>query len=142
MFNKDKTLSISERVSNSATLISEGTILQGDVKSENDLRIDGTIQGNVISSAKVVIGPTGCVEGNILGKQADVTGKVIGNITVQEILQLRGQSNVQGNINAATLQIDPTAIFNGQCQMGGALAANVVLMNATDEQAATTAKAK
>jgi cytoskeletal protein CcmA (bactofilin family) len=142
MFNKEKTLSISERVSNSATLISEGTILQGDVKSENDLRIDGTIQGNVISSAKVVIGPTGCVEGNIQGKQADVTGKVIGNITVQEVLQLRGQSNVQGNINAATLQVDPTAVFNGQCQMGGAPAANVVLMNATDEQTAATAKAK
>lgn len=143
MFNKDKTFSISEKLGNSATLISEGTILQGDVNSENDLRIDGTIQGNVISSAKVVIGPTGRVEGNILGKQADVTGKVIGNIAVQEILQLRGESNVQGNINAATLQIDPTAVFNGQCQMGGVqAAANVVLMNTVDEQQPATAKAK
>ena len=138
MFNKEKNLSISEKVGNSATLISEGTVLQGDVNSENDLRIDGVIQGNVISSAKVVIGPTGRVEGNIHGKQADITGKVIGNIAVQEILQLRGQCNVQGNIHAATLQIDPTAIFNGQCQMGGVQAANVVLMN-TDE-AKTAAK--
>ncbi|HEU4633947.1 MAG TPA: polymer-forming cytoskeletal protein [Flavisolibacter sp.] len=138
MFNKDKNLSITEKVGNSATLISEGTVLQGDVNSENDLRIDGTIQGNVISSAKVVIGPTGRVEGNIHGKQADVTGKVIGNIAVQEILQLRGQCNVQGNINAATLQIDPTAIFNGQCQMGGVQAANVVLMNTADEPKAAT----
>jgi cytoskeletal protein CcmA (bactofilin family) len=133
MFNKEKNHSISEKVSNSATLISEGTLLQGDVNSENDLRIDGTIQGNVISSAKVVIGPTGRVEGNIHGKQADITGKVIGNIAVQEILQLRGQCNVQGNINAATLQIDPSAIFNGQCQMGGVQAANIVLMNTADE---------
>jgi cytoskeletal protein CcmA (bactofilin family) len=140
MFNKDKTLSITEKVGNSATLISEGTVLQGDVNSENDLRIDGTIQGNVISSAKVVIGPTGRVEGNIHGKQADVTGKVIGNIAVQEILQLRGQCNVQGNLNAATLQIDPTAIFNGQCQMGGVQAANVVLMNTVDEPKTATAK--
>lgn len=138
MFNKDKNQSISEKVGNSATLISEGTVLQGDLNSENDLRIDGTIQGNVLSSAKVVIGPTGRVEGNIHGKQADVTGKVIGNIAVQEILQLRGQCNVQGNINAATLQIDPTAIFNGQCQMGGVQAANVVLMNTVDEPKAAT----
>src|SRR5215217_1294747 len=133
MFNKDKSLTISEKVSNSATLISEGTLLKGDVKSENDLRVDGTIQGNVMSSAKVVIGPTGCVEGNINGKQADITGKVIGNISVQDILQLRGESNIQGNINAGTLQIDPSAIFNGKCQMGAqAAAANVVLMGTMD----------
>lgn len=140
MFNKDKANSISEKLGNSATLISEGTVLQGDVKSENDLRVDGTIQGNVISSAKVVIGPNGLVEGNIHGKQADVTGKVIGNIAVQEVLQLRGQCNVKGNINAATLQIDPSAVFNGQCQMGGVQAANVVLMSTTDEPKAATAK--
>src|SRR5215204_6461803 len=83
MFVKDKNLSISEKLGSSATLISEGTVLQGDVNSENDLRIDGTIQGNVLSSAKVVVGPTGCIEGNIHGKQADITGKVIGNISVQ-----------------------------------------------------------
>lgn len=140
MFNKDKTNSVSEKLGNSATLISEGTLLQGDVKSENDLRVDGTIQGNVISSAKVVIGPNGLVEGNIHGKQADITGKVIGNIAVQEVLQLRGQCNVKGNINAATLQIDPSAVFNGQCQMGGVQAANVVLMSTEDEP--KTARAK
>jgi cytoskeletal protein CcmA (bactofilin family) len=140
MFNKDKTNSVSDKLGNSATLISEGTLLQGDVKSENDLRVDGTIQGNVISSAKVVIGPNGLVEGNIHGKQADITGKVIGNIAVQEVLQLRGQCNVQGNINAATLQIDPSAIFNGQCQMGGVQVANVVLMSTADEPKTATVK--
>jgi len=138
MFNKEKTNGISDKIGNSATLISEGTNLQGDVKSENDLRIDGTIHGNVISSAKVVIGPTGYVDDNIHGKQADITGKVNGNITVMEVLQLRGESNVQGNIHAATLQIDPTAIFNGQCQMG-AVPASVVVMSTVDEQ---TAEAK
>jgi cytoskeletal protein CcmA (bactofilin family) len=53
------------------------------------------------------------------------------------MLQLRSQANVQGNITAATLQIDPSAIFNGQCQMGNA--ANVVVMNSIDAQ---TAEAK
>jgi cytoskeletal protein CcmA (bactofilin family) len=141
MFNKEKNAGLSEKLSNSATLISEGTILRGDVKSENDLRIDGTIHGNVISSAKIVIGPNGFIEGNVDGKQADITGKVVGDISVREVLQLRGQSNVKGNIHAVTLQIDPTAIFNGQCHMG-AQAASVVSFNSTDEQPAATAKAK
>ena len=117
MFAKEKNNGTPDK-SGSATLISAGTLLQGDVKSETDLRIDGTIQGNVYSSAKIVIGPTGHVEGNIEGRNADITGKVTGNIVVEELLQLRGQCFVEGNIQAATLQIDPTATFNGKCQMG------------------------
>ncbi len=129
MFNKEKNQIASEKsYPSSATLISSGTLLQGDVKSDNDLRIDGTIQGNVSSSAKIVVGPSGIVEGNIQANGADITGKVIGNIAVKELLQLRSQSRVDGNIAAAKLQVDPAATFNGKCQMG-APAGNVVSMN-------------
>lgn len=128
MFNKEKTPGMPEKsFPNSATLISAGTVLKGDVKSENDLRIDGTIQGNVVTSAKIVIGPSGFIEGNISANGADITGKVVGNIAVKELLQLRGECNVQGNIQAGKLQVDPTAIFNGKCQMGTPVA-NIVQM--------------
>lgn len=139
MFNKEKTSSLSEKTStNSATLISSGTILKGDVKSENDLRIDGTIHGNVKCSAKIIVGPGGYVEGNIEGAHADVIGKVKGNVHVKELLQLREKGYVEGNIIATKLQIDPTAMFNGKCQMG-TQAASVVLMSNADVQ---TAEAK
>ena len=139
MFNKEKNQSASERSSsNSATLISPGTIFKGDVKSENDLRIDGPIHGNVKSSSKIIVGPGGYVEGNIEGANADVVGKVKGNIHVKELLQLKEQGNIEGNIFAAKLQIDPSAVFNGKCQMG-AQAGSVVLMNNADVQ---TAEAK
>jgi cytoskeletal protein CcmA (bactofilin family) len=138
MFNKEKASASSEKnYSNSATLISSGTTLKGDVKSENDLRIDGAIHGNVYSSAKIIVGPTGFVEGNIEGMQADITGKVTGNIAVKELLQLRGESNINGNISAAKLQIDPTAVFNGKCQMGTQPASVVTMSN---EAETTTAK--
>ena len=137
MFNKEKNLSFSEKSTpGSATLISSGTILRGNIKSDSDLRIDGTIHGNVISSAKIVVGPSGYVEGNIEGANADVTGKVKGNIAVKELLQLREKSNVEGNIIAVKLQVDPAAIFNGKCQMG-AQAGSVVLMSTPDVQPAT-----
>jgi cytoskeletal protein CcmA (bactofilin family) len=124
MFSKEKNTT-EKAISTSATLISAGTVLKGDLKSESDLRIDGTIHGNVISNAKIVVGPSGFVEGHIQGLQADVTGKVVGNITVKELAQLRTQSNVQGNIAAGSLQIETGAVFNGQSQMGNA---NVVHM--------------
>lgn len=125
MFNKEKNGTTDRTNGNSATLISAGTTLTGDITSDNDLRIDGTIRGNVYSTAKIIIGSSGFVEGNIDGLQADINGKVQGNITVKELLQLKGQCNVQGNITAEKLQIEPTATFNGQCQMAGKSTATV-----------------
>ncbi len=116
MFSKEKGTSSSPS-SNSATLISAGTTLNGDIVSENDLRIDGTVKGNVICSSKIIIGNSGLIEGNITGLQADVAGKVLGNIEVKELLQMREECLVEGNIMAAKLQIEPSAVFNGRCQM-------------------------
>ena len=104
--------------SNGTTLIGAGTTVKGDINSNSDLRIDGTIIGNVNSSAKIVIGASGNVEGDISGNQADIVGKVSGNIKTKDLLQLRGDCVVNGNVHAGKLQIEPTAVFNGQCHMG------------------------
>ena len=103
---------------NGTTLISAGTSLKGDISSNSDLRIDGTIVGNISSSAKIVIGASGIVEGDITGNQADIVGKVSGNIKTKDLLQLRGDCVVNGNVYAGKLQVEPTATFNGQCHMG------------------------
>lgn len=105
--------------SSGATLISAGTSLKGDISSNSDLRIDGHIVGNVSSAAKIVIGASGSVEGDLSGNQADIVGKVSGNIKTKDLLQLRGDCVVNGNVYAGKLQVEPTAIFNGQCHMGG-----------------------
>ena len=103
---------------NGATLVSAGTTLKGDISSNSDLRIDGTVIGNVNSSSKIVIGASGSVEGDISGNQADIVGKVAGNIKTKDLLQLRADCLVNGNVYAGKLQVEPTAIFNGQCHMG------------------------
>lgn len=126
MFNKEKANGHAGSLSNNATMIAEGSTFRGDLQSNHDLRIDGIIHGNVHSNAKIVIGPTGHVEGNIEGRNADVSGKVTGNISVTEILQLRAQSDIKGDIAAGTLQVDPSAVFNGKCKMGTAAAAGTV----------------
>ena len=140
MFNTKKpttTVMITEKPSgnggggNGTTLISAGTTIKGDISSNSDLRIDGTIIGNINSNAKIVIGSSGVVEGDINGNHADIVGKTSGTIKVKELLQLRGECVVNGNIYAGKLQVEPTATFNGQCHMG----ANVVDM-ASNEVAA------
>ena len=118
--NKPTTIMSNEKTNggNGTTLIGSGTTLKGDINSNSDLRIDGTIIGNVSSSAKIVIGASGSIEGDISGNQADIVGKVSGNIRTKDLLQLRGDCIVNGNVYAGKLQIEPTAIFNGQCHMG------------------------
>jgi len=123
MFNGKSKSEFSTEVSSnggstgSASLISAGTTLKGDLNSNADLRIDGTLIGNIHSSAKVIIGANGIVEGDINGQTADILGKVTGTIKVKELLQLKGSSLVQGNIQAGRLQVEPTAVFNGECHM-------------------------
>jgi cytoskeletal protein CcmA (bactofilin family) len=109
-------------VSTSASLIGGGTTMKGDITSNGDLRIDGTLVGNIHCSAKVVIGANGNVQGDINGQTADIMGKVTGTITVKDLLQLKGGSLLNGNIKAAKLQIEPTANFNGECHMTAAVA--------------------
>lgn len=119
-----------------ATLISAGTTLKGDISSSSDLRIDGTVIGNINSSAKIIIGTNGVIEGDITGNQADIVGKVSGNIRTKDLLQLKGESIVTGNLYAGKLQIEPTATFNGQCHMG----ANIVEMSNDEKQQQLAAK--
>jgi len=103
--------------SGSASLIGSGTSMKGDITSSGDLRIDGTLVGNIICSAKVIIGAGGVVEGDVSGQQADIMGKVSGTIKVKELLQLKSNCLVNGNLYSAKLQIEPAATFNGQCHM-------------------------
>lgn len=135
---KEKTTQSERFAPTNATLISAGTVLTGDVTSDSDLRIDGTIKGNVICKAKIIIGETGYVEGNIDGQNADITGKVLGSLSIKDLLQLKNNGNIQGNIAAGKLQIDPTATFNGQCQMG--TVANIVKMSADEHELQAKAK--
>lgn len=121
MFNgKAKSAYPAENDGNSTSLIGAGTSFKGDITSNADLRIDGILTGNVISTAKVIIGVNGIVEGDISGQQADITGRVSGTIRVKDLLQLKGSGNVSGNIYAGKLQIEPSATFNGECHMESA----------------------
>jgi len=125
MFNSKMKSTSSEPSTGSTTIIGAGTTITGDIESTGDIRIDGTLLGNVIARAKVLIGPEGNVEGAISGRNADVLGKVTGQMDIKEVLQLRGKCNVDGDIFAGKLEVEPSATFNGRCHMG----ANVVELN-------------
>ena len=91
MFNSKAKLSSGELSTGSTTIIGAGTVINGDIKSDGDIRIDGILSGNLFAKSKIFIGPEGAVEGDIHGQQADVLGKVTGQIRIKELLQLLGK---------------------------------------------------
>jgi cytoskeletal protein CcmA (bactofilin family) len=122
MFNSKSKSSFDETTTNASTMIGAGTTITGDLQSNGDIRIDGILKGNLKGKSKIIIGTDGVVEGNIEGLHADIMGHVTGTIKVQELLYLHGSTEVNGDIYAGKLQIEPTAVFNGKCNMG----ANIV----------------
>lgn len=117
MFKKKKN-NLNEQKAGSINIVGEGTDIAGNLTTKGDIRIDGRIQGNVISQAKVVVGASGEVVGDIYAYSAELSGIVLGNITVGENLFLKMTAKVSGNILSNKLVIENGADFNGYCQTG------------------------
>ena len=103
---------------NKQNRISEGTSITGEIKSEGDFRIDGTLEGKIKSTGKVVIGKSGVLKGTLICKEADLEGTVDGTITIDGLLNLRASAVVKGEVATGKLSVEPGADFNASCVMG------------------------
>ncbi len=124
---------LTEPDNNSINLIGAGTDIKGDIESVGDIRIDGTLKGNLRTKGKVVIGSTGLIKGEIHCKNSDVEGKVEGKINVQELLTLKATSTIHGDISARRLAIEPGAKFTGNCNMSSEPVSNGTGAQASQE---------
>ena len=106
-----------ETTSNNINLIGFGTEIHGDVICNGDLRIDGTLVGNISAKGKIVIGETGKIKGEITCKNTDISGFVDGKIVVAELLSLKTTAKVVGDMVTNRLAIEPGSKFTGYCDM-------------------------
>lgn len=95
-----------------------GTSVEGKIQSENDIRIDGKIKGSLDCKAKVIIGPSGQIVGDVKCANAVIEGSFDGTIHVSEILKITATAKVKGEVHTKKLQVDSGAIFNVNCSMG------------------------
>ena len=95
-----------------------GTHIEGSITATNDIRIDGSVEGNLNCSGKLIIGPEGRLDGEAICKNAVIEGRFEGVLTVEEILDVRETANVSGNIKTGKLLVQTGATFNGNCDMG------------------------
>lgn len=88
------------------TIIAKGVSIAGTISFQRLLRIDGNFEGELLSSGKLIVGPTGSVKANLNLEEAFISGKVTGNITVKVRVVLRGRAEIQGDITAPLLSVD------------------------------------
>ncbi len=97
--------------------IVEGTTINGDIISPADFRLDGHLVGNFQSTGKIVIGPAGSIKGDIICINADIEGKFEGKIQVGELLNLKSNASVRGEVICSKLSVEPGADFSATCVM-------------------------
>lgn len=101
--------------------IGTGTSIEGDIKSNGDVRIDGSLKGTIQSKGRLVVGSTGSIEGDIVCQNALIEGSIKGKITVNELLSLKSTAKLNGDIVTNKLAIEPGANFSGTCSMGAVI---------------------
>ncbi|MBS1581661.1 MAG: polymer-forming cytoskeletal protein [Bacteroidetes bacterium] len=99
--------------------IMEGTSIEGEIRSDSNIRIDGRVKGTINVRGRLIVGTSGIVEGDVTCQSSDIEGTVNGKIVCQDLLSLKATAKLTGDINTKKLAIEPGAVFTGNCSMGG-----------------------
>ncbi len=124
MFGKDKSdqsgnQSGAVMSSGGSNSLVQGTSLEGNLKANSDIRIDGHLTGKLECSGRLIIGGSGVIDGEVDCQNAIIEGKFIGKLNVKELLDIRESADVSGDVSTNKLLIQAGAIFNVNCDMGG-----------------------
>src|SRR5450759_1361610 len=101
-------------------IIGSGTTIEGKLRTQGNIRVDGKMVGELHAAENVAVGLTGEIEGNINGSNVTIGGKIRGNIIAVDKLVFEGKAVVRGDIRAARLVIDEGAVFDGKISMSDA----------------------
>ena len=119
MFRKNTNLEKSKVMERN--VIAKNTTIIGDIKSDGDFRIDGTLEGSLKTDGRVIIGSDGFIKGKVEATNADIEGKFSGELLVSNTLTIKATADISGEVIIGKLSIEPGASFNATCAMKGAI---------------------
>lgn len=102
---------------NQINMIGEGTVVDGTLRAEGDVRVSGRVLGTVEVEGRIIVAQDGAVEGEVIAASADVAGRVDGDLRIEERLVLRSSARVEGTIQTGRFIVEEGAVFDGQCTM-------------------------
>ena len=99
------------------TIIGKDSMIEGTIKVQGGVRIDGAVRGRISASESLAVGDSGMVEAELAVKSAVIGGKVFGNIFAQEKIELQSKAVVEGDVTTKNLVVEEGAVFHGRCNM-------------------------
>ena len=102
-------------------VVAKNTTIVGDIKSDGDFRIDGTLEGTLITNGRVIIGAEGFIKGKVEATNSDIEGKFSGELFVSNTLTIKATADISGDVVIGKLSVEPGASFNATCAMKGAI---------------------
>lgn len=99
------------------SILGTGSFCKGSVKVDGGLRIDGTVEGEVVVSGTLTVGREGVISGDVTVNQAIVGGKIQGTVRAEQQLELHSGSRLEGDIFTRSLVIEDGVFFEGSCKM-------------------------
>lgn len=99
------------------TLIGEGSVFEGNIKSEATIRVEGQITGDITCSGDVIISEKGVVRSDIIARNVVIAGKVYGDITAKEKISIVASGQLYGNLHTQSFTIEEGGVFEGTSKM-------------------------
>jgi len=99
------------------TLVGEGSVFEGRIKSEASLRIEGNVNGDIECIGDVTVGESGVAKSNISARNVTIAGIVNGNVTTKGLLTITATGQLYGNTSSHSLLIAEGGVFQGQSKM-------------------------
>lgn len=102
------------------TVVGASVKIQGDLNSEGNIRIEGSVAGKVQTTQSVYAAESSLITADVVAGNAIVAGQVQGNIKISGSLVLQSTARIHGDIACAVLRVEEGALFSGKCNMKGA----------------------
>jgi len=92
--------------------------IKGSVSGEEDLQIDGKVDGPVTIRGRLTVGASGQLTSGVTARELSVSGKVSGNVDARDRVEIKRDGSVIGDIQTARISIEDGAIFKGRIEIG------------------------
>ena len=112
-----------DKTSDSTSLLSRNVKIEGEIRGEEDLHIDGRIKGAIKLNGDILIGNAGIVEGEIEAENVIIQGQVTGNVIARRQLEIQPSGKLIGDCTARSIDIKEGAVFEGRSSMSRSSAA-------------------
>ena len=99
------------------SLLSRNVVIEGEIQGEENLHVDGNVKGRIDLRGNLFVGTSGIVEADVRATNVVIQGKIVGNVTADQQLEIQPSGKLMGDCTAASIDIREGAVFDGRSSM-------------------------